>query len=285
MQDTVQRQSVNKWARDFYHSLDEASANNRRISQKRLGKNNINAIVARYREASSRLLIFDYDGTLTPIVANPALAMPSQRLLDLLSRLAADAKNTIAVCSGRDKYTLDRWLGGLPIFLSAEHGAFCRDGGIWNQWGESAVWDDEILQIFQNTVERTPHSRLERKNTALVWHYRQVDPWLADLRTSQLLEALVPPCSRLGLQIMPGRKIIEVKPTDFNKGNVVHRLLESGNYEFVMAMGDDTTDEDMFNALPEGGVSIKVGALSENARYWLGDPAQTQAFLERLTLG
>lgn len=285
MQDTVRRHNINKWARDFFHGLDKASANNRRIGQKRLGKNNIREIAARYREAASRLLIFDYDGTLTPIVANPALAMPSQRLLDMLSRLAAETKNTVAVCSGRDRYTLDRWLGALPIVLSAEHGAFYREGTTWSQRSEGAVWDDEIFEIFQNTVERTPHSRLERKNTALVWHYRQVDPWLADLRISQLLEALVSPCSRLGLQIMPGHKILEVKPVEFNKGRVVQYLLENGNYDFTMAMGDDTTDEDMFNALPKDGVSIKVGSFSENARYWLGDSSQTLVFLERLTGG
>lgn len=285
MQDTVRLQNINKWARDFFQGLDRAGANNRRISSKRLGKRNIHELSARYRDTSNRLLVFDYDGTLTPIVANPALAMPSQRLLDLLSRLAADESNTVAICSGRDRYTLDRWLGALPIFLSAEHGAFCREDGVWSQWSEGSVWDDEILDIFQSTVERTPRSRLERKNTALVWHYRQVDPWLADLRTSQLLEALVSPCSRLGLQIMPGRKIIEVKPAEFNKRVVVQHLLENSRYDFCMAMGDDTTDEDMFNALPENGVSIKVGAFSENARYWLGDATQTLAFLERLIAG
>ena len=282
MQRTVRRQNIHKWARDFFDELGEARANNRRIRGMRLEKDKLRAIVSRYRDASSRLLVFDYDGTLTPLVSNPALAMPSQRLLDLLSRLASDASNTVAVCSGRDKDTLERWLGSLPIILSAEHGAFYREAGAWTQWNESAIWDEDILKAIQNVVDRTPRSRLERKRTALVWHYREVDPWLAELRIAQLLAALVVPCSRLGLQIMPGNKIIEVKPSEFNKGNVVRHLLEGGDYDFSMAMGDDTTDEDMFSALPESAVSIKVGAFSENALYWLGDSTQTLAFLEQL---
>lgn len=284
MQQTVKRQNVNKWARDFFRELGRARDNNRHIESKRLEKEGVRDVVSQYHAASNRLLVIDYDSTLTPPRSNPVLALTAQKLRDLLSRLAEDGRNTVAVCSGKDKDTLEQWFGPLPLFLAAEHGAFFRENGVWTHAGEKAVWDDEILEVFQNTVERTPRSRLERKNTALIWHYREVDPWLADLRTSQLLAALVSPSSRLGLQITPGRKTLSVKPAEFTKGKVMAHLFERGDYDFILALSDDTPDEDMFNALPENAISIREGAFSENALYWLEDSAQTLAFLEKLLL-
>lgn len=110
---------------------------------------------------------------------------------------------------------------------------------------------------------------MELKKTSLVWHYRNSDKWLADLREKQLINALMNPCSRLNLQIMRGSKVVEVKTVGFNKGTEASRLMDIDDYDFVMAMGDDITDEDMFHALPPEAVTIKVGSISDNARFSL----------------
>lgn len=131
-------------------------------------------------------------------------------------------------------------------------------------------------------VERTPHSRLEQKQTALAWHYRETDEWLGTLRAQQLMTALIPLCMRLNLQIMPGSKVVEVKSPEFSKGSEVRRLLRRERYDFILAMGDDTTDDDMFRALPRAAVTVKVGAASEYARYNLWRQSDVLPFLERL---
>lgn len=77
------------------------------------------------------------------------------------------------------------------------------------------------------------------------------------------------PCTRLNLHIMRGHKLIEVKTAGTNKGTEASRLMSKNHYDFVMAMGDDITDEDMFNALPEEAVTIKIGTKSDRARYCL----------------
>ena len=90
------------------------------------------------------------------------------------------------------------------------------------------------------------------------------------------------PVSRHNLQIMRGNKIVEIKSPDYHKGSEVERLLKNNSYDFIMAIGDDTTDDDMFRALPEGGVSIKVGDYSEAAQFRLPWQDEVVPFLEGL---
>ena len=144
------------------------------------------------------------------------------------------------------------------------------------------MWDDEILDIIQRTIDKTPRSELEIKETALVWHYRNSDIWLAEMREKQLVNELMGPVSRHNLQIMRGNKIVEIKSPDYHKGSEVERLLKNNSYDFIMAIGDDTTDDDMFRALPEGGVSIKVGDYSEAAQFRLPWQDEVVPFLEGL---
>ena len=143
-------------------------------------------------------------------------------------------------------------------------------------------WDDEILKIIEHTIDKTPRSHMEEKDSSLVWHYRNVDVWLAELRQKQLINALMGPASRLNLQIVPGNKIVEIKSPDFNKGSEVKRLLQKADYDFVLAIGDDTTDEDMFHALPSRGISIKVGDFSPAAKYRIPLQSSVIPFFENL---
>ncbi len=97
------------------------------------------------------------------------------------------------------------------------------------------------------------------------------------------MNALIGPCARLNLQIVPGNKVVEVKPPDFTKGSEVQRRLSQRDYDFVLAIGDDTTDEDMFRVLPADGVSIKVGNFSAGAKYRIPLQSSVVPFLTHLT--
>lgn len=268
MQERISTQTVKKWANDFVKELQLIQDQNKEILQKIVGKRQLTQIKNSYDEAASRLLMLDYDGTLAPFVKNPEDAVPSQQLRDLLRKLTADKRNKVVINSGRNHEILDKWFSGLQLDFAAEHGAFYKENGQWHHnVQEKMEWDDEIIDIIQHTIEKTPRSRMEQKNAALVWHYRNVDVWLAELREKQLINALIGPCARLNLQIVPGNKIVEIKSPDFNKGSEVHRRLEQDEYDFILAIGDDTTDEDMFRALPPKGISIKVGNFSPAAKY------------------
>ncbi|MDD3788054.1 MAG: bifunctional alpha,alpha-trehalose-phosphate synthase (UDP-forming)/trehalose-phosphatase [Petrimonas sp.] len=284
MQARISKQDVKKWANDFVKELTAIKEQNKEIIQKIVGKRQLNQIKNSYDQASARLLMLDYDGTLSRFVKNPEDAVPSAELLDLLRRMSADKKNTVVINSGRNHQILDKWFKGLNLDFAAEHGAFYKENGKWNENQQKIdAWDDEIINIIQHTIEKTPKSTLEVKDASLVWHYRNVDVWLAELRQKQLINALIGPTSRLNLQIVPGNKIVEVKPPEFNKGSEVKRRIAQKEYDFILAIGDDTTDEDMFRALPPDGISIKVGDFSAAAKYRIPLQSAVIPFLEKLT--
>jgi len=282
MQEIISFQTVGQWARDFVKELRQVRKHNVELEEKIVEKNNFETIKEIYGNSRKRLILLDYDGTLVSFHKDPLQAYPSEELLSLLSALQNDEKNQVVITSGRDRHILEKWLGELNISMAAEHGAFFKENGKWYKNAPDIKWDDEILDIIHNTVKRTPRSKMEVKDTAVVWHYRDVDAWLADLRVNQLVDALMNPCSRHNLQIMKGNKIVEVKSTDFSKGSEAKRLIEKDDYDFIMAIGDDTTDEEMFMALPDDAVTIKVGKNTKSSKYNIPTQLQTIAFLSRL---
>lgn len=268
MQQSVSRKSVNKWANDFVNELKAINLRNENLNTERIDYQAKIKIQTEYRNSQKRLFILDYDGTLSAFKSRPEDAVPTKETYKLLNKLASDPKNKVVISSGRDRDTLEEWFGSLAIDLAAEHGACYKEHGVWvDNIGDEKPWDNEIMEIVQNFVDKTPRSRVEEKNTTLVWHYRNVDTWLASLREQQLFEALMIPCARLGLQIMRGNKIIEIKSPIHTKGSEARRLLATQNFDFIMAIGDDTTDEDTFRELPDFAYTIKVGNISEVARY------------------
>ncbi|WP_332456998.1 bifunctional alpha,alpha-trehalose-phosphate synthase (UDP-forming)/trehalose-phosphatase [Petrimonas sp.] len=283
MQKRISTQTVKKWANDFVKELLYISKQNNEIFQKIVGKRQLSQIKKEYDQAYTRLILLDYDGTLSPFVKNPEDAVPSKELLNLLKKMTTDKKNKVVINSGRNRQVLDKWFKGIDLDFAAEHGAFFKENHKWHKnVQEKITWDDEILRIIEHTIDKTPRSRMEIKDSSLVWHYRNVDIWLAELRQKQLINALMGPASRLNLQIVPGNKIVEIKSPDFNKGSEVKRLLGKNNYDFILAIGDDTTDEDMFHALPPGGVSIKVGHFSPAAKYRIPVQSSVIPFFENL---
>lgn len=283
MQNSISKQDVKKWAKDFVDELLDIKTRNREILQKVVGKRQLNQIKKSYDDAETRLILLDYDGTLAPFVKNPEDAAPSEKVIELLKKMSSDSKNKVVINSGRNHQILDKWFEGVDLDFAAEHGMFYKENNKWHKnLTEEVVWDNEILNIIQHAIDKTPRSFMEQKEASLVWHYRNVDIWLADLRSQQLINALIGPCSRLNLQIVPGNKVVEIKPPDFTKGSEVLRRMDQQNYDFVLAIGDDTTDEDMFRVLPDDGVSIKVGNFSPAAKYRIPLQSSVVPFLNKL---
>lgn len=284
MQKTISKQTVNKWAHDFTTELATIKDKNDLLQNKKIGTDSLNQIKKLYKKATKRLIILDYDGTLVPIMKTPELAIPDRYLKETLKLLATDKRNNLVISSGRDTEFLDKCFSGLDLNLAAEHGAFFKEKGKWQENIRTKFpADDEISDIIQKTVDKTPGSRMEVKKTSIVWHYRNCDKWLAELRQQQLVNALMTPCARLNLQIMRGNKVIEVKTTGVDKGIEATRLMNADKYDFIMAMGDDITDEDMFHAMPAEAITIKVGSISDHARFSLPQ-LDTVKFLNRLLL-
>ncbi|KAF9926205.1 threalose-6-phosphate phosphatase [Linnemannia zychae] len=229
---------------------------------------NLKFITDKYHNASKRLLMFDYDGTLTPIRKTPGAAVPQEHMLKALGKLCDDPKNIVWVISGRDQKVLEDWLGHIPnLGFSAEHGSFMRQPGSqkWINLTESLdmSWKNDVIEIFTYYTERTQGSFIEHKRSSLTWHYRMADPEFGAFQAKECqnhLENAV--LSKLPVEILVGKKNLEVRPTIVNKGEIVKRLLaQHPEVDFVMCAGDDKTDEDMFRALsgPNNNNGVNAG--------------------------
>lgn len=281
MQKIISVQTVNKWAADFVSEWSDTCRKNEQLRKKRISAGIIGAIKMKYNQAKQRLILLDYDGTLASLKTRPENAKPTPELIATLQKLVSDPANHVVVNSGRDHFTLEngweiyllQWLRNMVLSIrKMASGTKHKQSGMEFRIGVH-------LEAF---VEKTPRSHLEVKETALAWHYRESDAWLGALRAQQLINVLVNICIQQKLQIIQGDKVVEIKSPDYNKGSEVRRQLEKKHYDFIIAMGDDTTDEDMFKALPVNAVTIKVGYVSEAASYNMPSQTEVLPFLQIL---
>jgi trehalose 6-phosphate synthase/phosphatase len=241
-------------------------------------------LLSAYRTAKRRLVLLDYDGVLHPFERTPAAAKPSRDLRELLGELGSVPGNDVVIVSGRTRLDLDDWFGKLPVALAAEHGAlFRRQGGHnWHKTSSSdRTWRHPISVIFQHYADRTPGALVERKEWSIAWHYRTTTPYQAQKHLVAIRRMLKPLAKEYGLQILEGNKVLEVRPADVYKGRIAQEWLMH-NYDFVLAVGDDTTDEDMFAAVPPGGYTVKVGRGITAARFRLPNVAASVDLLGKL---
>jgi trehalose 6-phosphate synthase/phosphatase len=229
--------------------------------------------------------MFDYDGTLISFTKKPEDAKPDVELKRLLLFLAKKRKNHLAVVSGRDRVTMEQWLGDIPCILVAEHGAWIREDmrSSWKaQMSVSTEWKSQVRPILKAYEARVPGSFVEEKEFGLAWHYRKANPELGEIRSHELFDNLNEFLANTDLQLMHGQKVIEVRQGGVNKGQAARSLLMMDNFDFVLAIGDDWTDENLFKVLPEGAYSIKIGYGTTHARFFLDSPQSCRRFLHAL---
>ncbi|KAJ1998591.1 hypothetical protein GGI04_004934, partial [Coemansia thaxteri] len=211
----------------------------------------LSLLTTHFAEAKKRLIMLDYDGTLTPITNIPAQALPPLDMLKSLSQLCADPRNFVCVISGRDRQFLDLHLGSIKgLALSGEHGSFIRyPDGDWVSLLESMdmEWKSEVLSIFEFYTERTAGSTIEAKETSITWHYRNADPEYGEFQAKECMNHLENSVvSKQPVETLVGKKCLEVRPMSVNKGEIVKRLMGAypEQWDFVLCAGDDKTDED-----------------------------------------
>jgi trehalose 6-phosphate synthase/phosphatase len=259
MQEKLKKYNIKHWASTFLYVQTQLMEKQKKSHILKLDSGVKNQLLADYTKAEKRLIILEPD---------PQAVKPDPSLLQLLTELKNVDNNKLVVNSGRDRQTLEAWLGPLGIDLAAEHGVWVKTKGQWNRNPNLASdWKQSVIEVLETMVERTPGSFIEEKDFSVAWHYRRVDRDFGEKRVREFRDVLLYLTANLDLQVLEGNKVVEVKNAGVNKGKASMNWINSRDWDFIMAIGDDHTDEDTFKALPEDAYSIKVGTGQSIARY------------------
>jgi trehalose 6-phosphate synthase/phosphatase len=287
MQDRVRQYDVRTWAADFFDQLYSVKSKQHNFEIKFLDAKNKAQLITNFQSSRKRLLLLDYDGTLTALTTHPSYAKPNQALLDLLHDIASNEQNDVFIISGRDSATLDEWLGHLPIKIVSEHGANFKLHNK-DQWlPEPAItneWVEPMRAVMNNYVRRCANSFVETKQFSIAWHYRNADEEQGAIRATELYNELLDYTNSLNIQVIRGHKVVEIRNKGINKASAVKKILQANAYDFILACGDDVTDEDMFALLAPvpSAYTIRVGAYASHAKFNLHTPQMVLSMLSTL---
>jgi trehalose 6-phosphate synthase/phosphatase len=270
MQKRISEYNVFTWAFDFMDQAWEVKRIQKQMSVRFINKTILSGIMSAYKNACNRIFLLDYDGTLVSFEKYPEMATIDINTLNIIRKLLDNTKNQIAIISGRDRSFLEQQFDDMPVTLVAEHGYFIRKPG--KSW-ESTVhsdekWKDAVMPILKEYVNRCNGTFIEEKTGSLAWHYRNADVDFAQLRLHELRDDLAEVIRhKTNFEILEGNKVLEIKSGKYDKGQAALNLLSNGHFDFILAAGDDKTDEFLFKAVPESAYTIRVGMSPSVAKY------------------
>ncbi|KAJ4457819.1 putative glycosyltransferase family 20 protein [Paratrimastix pyriformis] len=221
-----------------------------------------------------RILLFDYDGTLAPLVSDTAKVPPSADLMKNLVRLSTHKNTFVYIVSGRDRNNLQELFANPAIGIVAEHGMVVRHPHTTQLEPYFASppdlsWLPRVHQTMADISAQAPGSRVESKPSGLCFHYRRCCGDTGEHSAQEIRTALERDGTLMaGVEVISGNKVVEARCRGVNKGAMVSRILDKfllpGEHphppnsdhpqdgtsdrtpSFVLCMGDDRTDEDMF---------------------------------------
>lgn len=283
MQNTLKRYNIYNWVDLFMNRLDIVKKAQRSLTTKLLDEKSSKSITTTYAKSKKPLIFLDYDGTLKGFYGDPQAAKPDEELYSLIKGLTKKAN--VVIISGRDKTTLGEWFKNSKVDLIGEHGVWLKAHK--EKWHTitnlTDTWKGVISEVLDGYVARTPGSFIEEKDYSLVWHYRKVETGLGELRTRELTSHLKYLSSNQNLQVLEGDMVVEIKSTEINKGRAARNWMK--RYEgadFIMAAGDDWTDEDTFKAMPPSAFTIKVGSSNSAAKFSVNNHEEVRALLKNM---
>lgn len=283
LQKRLERYNVEKWATDFMKALLEQRESKHKFISKLLAKKTLDKVIDQYHSAKRKLLFLDYDGTLSGFHVDPQKAGPDEDLYELLDKINAQENTDVYLISGRDTATFKRWFLHKKYNMIAEHGVWLsKDGEDFTLLEQiKNDWMPKIRPVLESFVDRTPGSFIEEKTYSLAWHYRNTDPDFGKKRATELTTVLTSLIANDDLTVLSGNKVLEIKNSSVNKGRAATKMLTGKDYDFIFAIGDDWTDEYMFEELPDDAVTVKVGMQKTQAKYYVENTKKVRELLSR----
>ncbi len=284
MKERIKRYDVATWAKDFINNLEQIKKEQKEIQSKKITDDIEKIIIKDYINSKNRLILLDYDGTLVSFDTRFDEPVIDDELSLILNSLTKDPKNKVVILSGRDKDTLDKAFSKIDAGFIAEHGVWIKKSG--EEWDMlDAVnndWKEEVKPILEHYVDRTPGSFIQEKEYTLTWHYHKSRKELGNIRARELRKSILDLTENLGIEVMEGHRTIEVKNFGVDKGRAIHQWLGKNQWDFVMAIGDDWSDEDAFEIIPADAYAIKVGPKQSRAKYYVNNVKDVRSLLNKL---
>lgn len=269
MQERLKTYDVFRWADDFLSQLKSIKKKQERLRARMITKPQRRKIITAFKRADSRILFLDYDGTLVPFVNHPEDASPDKKLMHVLEKLTSTKNTEVIIISGRDRHTLKEWFSHLPVNLVGEHGIWLKEKNhAWRLLKPvRSNWKKKIIPIMNHFAERLPGSYVEEKEYSVVFHYRRSEPVFASLRVKELVNHLMSFTTNLDIQMLNSNHALEMRNAGSDKGVAALHWLSKikKNNHFILAAGDDWTDEDLFRTMPPEAFTIKIGQQSTYA--------------------
>ncbi|WP_298503110.1 bifunctional alpha,alpha-trehalose-phosphate synthase (UDP-forming)/trehalose-phosphatase [uncultured Maribacter sp.] len=283
LQKRLERYNVEVWAQEFMTALNNQIKNNEAFVSRKIDNKILKNIIQDYSKAKNRLIFLDYDGTLADFHVDPQKASPDDALYEVLDKIHNQENTTLFLISGRDKQTFTKWFLHKKYNMIVEHGVWIsRNGDEFSMLEKvKSDWMHKIKPVLESFVDRTPGSFIEEKNYSLAWHYRNTDPDFGEKRATELNTVLTSLTSNDSLSVLNGNKVMEVKSSNVNKGRAAVRVLSESDFDFIFAMGDDWTDEYMFEELPKSTISVKVGRQKTQAKYFVANTKKVRELIQK----
>ena len=283
MQNRLSRYNVFTWATDFFNQAEDITDKQKQMKVNLLDNNALAEIKSIYCKSDKRIIFIDYDGTLIPLSKYPDMAILNEKAGVSIRNLLRDPKNKVVIISGRECDFLEKQFKSLDVTLVAEHGYFVKKTN--KDWKTKSLvslsWKEKILPILNEYVDRCNGSMVEEKYASIAWHYRNADEEIASVRINELKDDLTEILkSESKLQVLEGNKVLEIKSILYDKGTAALDFLNKEHFDFIMAIGDDKTDEDLFAVIPDHGFTIKIGTNPSNAVYNLKKQSQIYEILD-----
>ncbi len=238
--------------------------------------------------AGRKLLLLDFDGTLVDLAPDIAGVTPPEDLLRLLQRLADLPDCYLVIITGRNKKDIEDLVRVLKIDIVAEHGAIIRENGKWETLLDvNTDWKEKIYLVVKKFAESLPDSFIEDKSFSIAWHYRNLNSYSGKIKSKALIDELDSYSKALNLKIIDGNKVVEIISNKVNKGLATGYLTNKDDFDYILSIGDDSTDEDMFKILSanSNAYTVKIGNGETNAKYSLSNVQQVKMLLNQILTG
>jgi len=268
-----------------------------------------------YRQSGHRAILLDWGGTLTPADTGFYDARDAEKyevpesVLAVLRALCADPNNHVMILSGLGRDKVQSAFGSVPaLSLAAEHGFHYRiKNGAWQmlQPGVNTNWQDVAEAIVKVYTTRTNGSFMQKKGSSIVWNHQHADPEFGAMQARELQYHLQGVLTAFPVNVRVGKGYVEACPKGINKGVMAERAIDIASAEvlkdvhggvspldFVMCIGDDSSDELMFQALhSKFGArpadlslhTVTVGRKPSEASSYLGDHTEVVELLKMLS--